>query len=129
MTIALDGTTWLPTEIALFATEDANSHAGTLKRSGYNVATASTIDDVLRQLETMPDLPRVIILDIPLRRSGDLDALRRLRTNRHSASIPIVRLDRSNTADVPSETFAAFLPASVSATELLSELARLTRPA
>jgi CheY-like chemotaxis protein len=113
--------------IVLFATDGEDARIAELRRSGYHVATATTIEDALRQLETIPELPRVIVLEIPLRRAGDIDALRRLRTNKYSAQIPVVRLHNENTLELPADTFAALLPASITAPELLDAIARVTQ--
>ena len=113
--------------IVLIATDREDAHIPALRRAGYHVATATTIDDVLRQLETMPELPRVIVLQIPLRRTGDINTLHRLRTNRYSAGIPVVRLDNENTLELPADTFAALLPAPVAAADLLDAIARVTQ--
>jgi CheY-like chemotaxis protein len=113
--------------IVLFATDREDARIAALRGSGYHVATATTIEDVLRQLETMPELPRAIVLEIPLRRTGDINALHRLRTNKYSAQIPVVRLDSDNTLDLPAESFAAFLPASIPAPDLIDAIARVTQ--
>ena len=61
-----------------------------LEREGFQVRTARSGTDALKQVETAP--PDLIVLDLMLPELGGLDVCRRLRQNSSTASVPVIML-------------------------------------
>ena len=102
-------------------------YASHLQPSGCVIVTANSMEDLARRLETMPELPAVIVLDIPMRRTTDLDALRRVQANRYTGAVPMIFLDGGESPNgASSASFAAVLPKPVTASQLLEVISRLS---
>jgi DNA-binding response OmpR family regulator len=96
------------------------------RRSGWSLVSSTFIEDCARQLETLPDLPHVIVVDVYVRRKNEVDSLNRLRASRYAATIPLVLLGADRVDPSLVESFAAVLPRPASAPDLIGALSRVS---
>jgi len=115
-------------KLAMVLTDDEVSlklHAVRLKQSGWSVVSSTFIEDALRQLETMPERPDVIVIDVYLRRKSDVEALKKLQTNPHTAAIPLILVGEDRVEPSLTSSFAAVVHKPVTTPALVDTILRL----
>lgn len=66
--------------------------AEALRSSGYEVHTFADGLDALHGIDTAPDVPDVVLLDVVLPYMSGLEVLRRLREHPRTATVPVLLL-------------------------------------
>jgi two-component system cell cycle response regulator len=72
-----------------------------LTASGYTVRTAETGPVLLRQLETSPTPPDLLLLDVMMPEMSGLDVLRRVHTDSRWRDVPVVLITAANDEQLP----------------------------